>query len=177
MMIAELQPCRLQEVQGVLKEAFFREDSHPEFNEWEFARQVLSSEGYLPHLCLTAQEGDKLVGYNILTVATVNGNQGLALGPLAVAPAYQGRGIGSALVEESIQRAKNGGYAWIAVLGGDFYSRFGFVKASPYGITVSDNAFDNEHLQILFLNTPAEECPQGKLIYCDAFYDGDGNLL
>lgn len=177
MNVMDFEPSRLDEVQSVLKEAFFREGSHPEYNEWEFARRVLSSKGYLPHLCLTAQEEGQIVGYNALTVASVEGEQGLALGPLAVAPAYQGKGIGSALVEESIERAKNSGYPWIIVLGGEFYSRFGFVKASPYGITVSDNAFENEHLQILFLNTPAGECPKGKLIYCDAFYDGDGNLL
>lgn len=177
MEIVEFDPSRLDEVQAVLKDAFFREDSHPEYNEWEFARRVLSSEGYLPHLCLMAEEQGKIVGYNTLTVASLEGERGLALGPLAVAPSYQGKGIGSALVKRSIERAKNSGYPWILVLGGEFYSRFGFEKASPYGITISDNAFENEHLQILFLNTPARNCPKGKLIYCDAFYDGDGNLL
>lgn len=177
MEIEEFDPSRLDQVRAVLKEAFFREASHPEYNEWEFARRVLSSDGFLPHLCLTAQEGGRIVGYNILTVASLEGQRGLALGPLAVAPACQGRGIGSALVRESIQRAAHSGFPWVIVLGGDYYRRFGFEKAARYGITVSDNAFENEHLQILFLNASPEECPKGSLVYCSAFYDGDGNLL
>lgn len=42
---------------------------------------------------------------------------------------------------------------------------------------MSDNEFDNEHLQILFLNDSGKSAISGKLIYCDAFYDADGNLL
>lgn len=177
MEITSFDPSRLKEAQQVLREAFFRENSHPEYNEWEFARRLLTSKGYVPQLCLTAQEGGAIVGYNALTVATIGGTPGLGLGPLGVAPAHQGKGIGTALVQESIRRAKEGGYPWIVLLGGPFYTRFGFEKANTYGITVSESDFENDHLQILFLDDSVRERTCGKLIYCDAFYDGDGNLL
>ena len=47
----------------------------------------------------------------------------------------------------------------------------------PYGITVSEDAFANEHLQILFFQEEAKAQAAGRITYCDAFYDGDGNLL
>ncbi len=63
------------------------------------------------------------------------------------------------------------------MLGGDYYSRFGFEKGQKFNIVVSDNDFDNEHIQILFLDDDASNTTSGRLIYCDAFYDSQGNLL
>ena len=117
----------------------------------------------------------KVVGYNALTKAKIGNSSGLALGPLGVRKEYQNKGIGSALVEECIKRAEKFGFSWIALLGGDYYLRFGFESGKKYGITVSENEFDNEHLQILFLDK--SDKISGKLVYCDAFYDCEGNLL
>ena len=36
---------------------------------------------------------------------------------------------------------------------------------------------NNEHLQILFLDKSIKGRVSGRLVYCDAFYDADGNLL
>lgn len=168
---------QLEEAKAALKEAFLREEYDENYNEWEFAQRVLQSPGYVPSLCLTAWQDGRLVGYNILTEAVIGESQGLALGPLGVRPAYQSQGAGSLLVEESLRRAKAVGYPWVAVLGGSYYARFGFEPCAPYGITVSEDAFANEHLQILFFQEEAKAQAAGRITYCDAFYDGDGNLL
>lgn len=176
----EIKPFELSyltEVKKLLKAAFYHENSNPVFNEWEFAEAVLQDAGYKPHLCLIAVENGAVIGYNILTAAAIGGQNGLALGPLAVKKEYQNKGVGTLLVHESIQRAQDADYSWIALLGGDYYSRFGFKAGKQYGITVSNNAFDNAHIQILFLNRNAESSVSGKLVCCDAFYDSDGNLL
>lgn len=167
----------LVEVKKLLKDIFYNEHSKENFNEWEFAEQVLSSEGYVSELCLTAFEDEEVVGYNILTTATIGQTRGLALGPLGVKASHQNKGIGSQLVKESIERAMQAGVPWIVLLGGNYYQRFGFEKGKLYDIVVSDNAFDNEHIQILFLDDNAKAVTSGKLIYCDAFYDEHGNLL
>lgn len=167
----------LQEVKTVLKSVFSHEGSNEVFNEWEFAEAVLKSDGYLPELCVIALDGEKVIGYNALTKAKIGGQSGLALGPLGVQKEYQNTGVGSALVKECIRRATEFNYSWIVLLGGEFYSRFGFENGKPYGITVSDHEFDNDHIQILFLDKLKREKPSGKLIYCDAFYDSEGNLL
>lgn len=167
----------LQQAKTLLKNVFSRENSNETFNEWEFAETVLKSDGYMRELCVVALDGENVIGYNALTRAEIGGQPGLALGPLGVGNAYQNKGVGSALVRECVKRAAKLNYPWIALLGGDFYARFGFESGKPYGITVSDNAFDNEHLQILFLDETVKDKTSGKLVYCDAFYDADGNLL
>ena len=170
----------LQGTKDALRSAFFHENSHELYNEWEFAETVLKSGGYVSDLCVIALDGETVVGYNALTKARIGDQTGLALGPLGVRKEYQNTGVGSALVKECIRRAGKSGYPWIALLGGDYYLRFGFEHAAGYGITVSDNEFDNEHLQILFLKESANgriSGISGKLVYCDAFYDGEGNLL
>jgi len=167
----------LQGAKTALKSAFFHENSDEVFNEWEFAESLLKSDGYVPELCVVALDGETVIGYNALTKAKIGGQHGLALGPLGVQKEYQNTGAGSALVNECIRRAENAGHPWIVLLGGDYYSRFGFESAKPYGITVSDNEFDNEHLRILFLKQLAKNKTSGKLVYCDAFYDAEGNLL
>lgn len=167
----------LQETKTALKSAFFHGNSNEVFNEWEFAGTVLKSDGYISDLCVIAVEGKTVIGYNVLTKARIGNHSGLALGPLGVRKEYQNTGTGSALVKECIRRAAEAGYQWIALLGGDYYSRFGFEKGGDYGITVSDNEFENDHLQILFLDTSVRDKVSGKLVYCDAFYDADGNLI
>ena len=167
----------LHDTKDALKSAFYHENSNDVFNEWEFAERLLKSDGYLPELCVIALDGENVVGYNVLTRAKIGSSSGLALGPLGVRKEYQNAGIGSALVEECIKRAEKFGFSWIALLGGDYYSRFGFESGKNYGITVSENEFDNEHLQILFLDKSIKNKISGKLVYCDAFYDSAGNLL
>ena len=167
----------LHGAKDALKSAFYQENSNDIFNEWEFAETLLKSDGYLPELCVIALDEENVVGYNVLTKAKIGSSPGLALGPLGVRKEYQNTGIGSALVKECIKRAEKSGFSYIALLGGNYYSRFGFESGKQYGITVSENEFDNEHLQILFLDKSIKGRISGKLVYCDAFYDTDGNLL
>lgn len=167
----------LNEAKSLLKEVFFYENSDEYFNEWEFAENILKSKGYIPEMCLVALEDGKVIGYNILTLANIGQTEGLALGPLGVKAGYRNSGVGSHLVKESIQRAKKAGYPWIVLMGGDYYFRFGFEKGQIFNITATDNDFDNAHIKILFLDDSSSANPYGKLAYCDAFYDSQGNLL
>lgn len=176
MEIKQFDVSYLSKTKSVLKDIFYREDSDESFNEWEFAENVIKSDGFIPELCFIALEKGKVIGYNALTIASIEGTKGLALGPLGVKPEYQNQGVGTSLVNESIQKAKKTRYPWIVLLGGDYYSRFGFEQGKKFHITVSDNDFANDHIQILFLNDKKKKI-FGKLTYCDAFYDEHGNLL
>lgn len=118
-----------------------------------------------------------MVGYNALTPATIGNRTGLALGPLGVAKDRQGEGVGTALVRESISRAKAMGYSWIVVLGGDYYLRFDFEPAVPYGVYIQKDCAENAYLKLLFLNETDREGLTGKIIYCETFYDENGRLL
>jgi putative acetyltransferase len=85
-------------------------------------------------LSLVGIIGSSLVGHTIFTTCGVTGSHYIAaalLGPLAVAPAWQRRGIGNAVVRTGVQRMENAGIAHVYVLGDPaYYERLGFVPES-----------------------------------------------
>ena len=57
------------------------------------------------------------------------------LGPMAVVPEYQRRGIGTKLIEAGNRKIKDAGYPFIIVVGhAEYYPRFGSRPAIEYGI-------------------------------------------
>lgn len=57
------------------------------------------------------------------------------LGPLGVVPEVQGRGVGSALVEAGLERARQRGIAVVFLVGDEpYYRRFGFTRDGMDGI-------------------------------------------
>jgi putative acetyltransferase len=70
----------------------------------------------------------------------------MGLGPMAVAPRHQRKGVGSALVREALEQCRQLGYRAVVVLGHpEYYPRFGFVPASKFAIRseydVPENVF------------------------------------
>jgi len=100
---------------------------------------------------LVAEEGGRIVGHILFTPAVIEGDGcsviGAGLVPLAVVPEYQGQGIGSALVAAGLEEMKRAGQPFVVLVGHPgYYPRFGFVRASQYGIRpeyeeVPDEAF------------------------------------
>jgi putative acetyltransferase len=73
-----------------------------------------------------------------------------ALGPMAVLPAWQGRGVGSQLVRAGLDVCRAAGYDLVIVLGHrDYYPRFGFQPAPPLGIRWEHGADRNFMVQAL----------------------------
>ena len=61
----------------------------------------------------------------------------LLLGPLAITPQLAGKGIGRALTFRTLEIAAEMGYDLVLLVGDyDYYKRFGFVPASPYGFVM-----------------------------------------
>ncbi len=160
----------------VVKLAFYREGKDDKFNEWNFIDQVRSDKAFVDELCLIAISDDEYVGYNLLTKASISNENGLVLGPLAVKPTHQKRGVGKKLVEYAIDKAKELGYKWIALIGGDYYYQFGFKNASSYGVIISDDHPENKYLKILVLSED-KVVNEGKIKFADSFYDESGELL
>ncbi len=82
---------------------------------------------------LVAEEGGALVGHVALSpVELSDGSQDwYGLGPISVAPAQQGRGVGSALMHAALAALQPRGAAGCVLLGDPaYYARFGF-RADP----------------------------------------------
>jgi putative acetyltransferase len=94
---------------------------------------------------LVAEVEGQIVGHILFTPARIESRdgkvtwEGLALAPLAVSPAQQRRGIGSALTRSGLEECRRLGAPFVIVLGHPtYYPRFGFRRAIDLGI---DNQF------------------------------------
>lgn len=71
--------------------------------------------GFIPKLCLVAICNNEIIGYILLSKALIGKNEGLALGPLAVKPSYQCKGIGKKLIDYGLIKAKEYRFEWVAL--------------------------------------------------------------
>ncbi len=99
--------------------------------------------------------------------ALIGKNVGLFLGPLAVKPSYQHKGVGKKLIEYGLKKAKENEFKWIALTGRDYYTKFGFESASDYGIILFNNHPENPYFKIKFLGT--SEGVYGKMRFYGSF--------
>jgi putative acetyltransferase len=87
-------------------------------------------------LSLVALVNGQLVGHIGFSPVTAPGPAaGLGLAPVAVIPPLQGRGIGSALINEGLELCRRAGFGFVVLVGEpDYYSRFGFAPARGWGL-------------------------------------------
>ncbi|MFP3941021.1 MAG: GNAT family N-acetyltransferase [Thermoanaerobaculia bacterium] len=105
-----------------------------------------------PLVSLVAEHEGTVVGHILFTPVELPHHPELrlmALAPMAVAPAHQSRGIGSALVREGLERCRHLGTDAVIVLGHpDYYPRFGFIPASRWGLRSPYDAPDEAFLAL-----------------------------
>jgi putative acetyltransferase len=89
-------------------------------------------------ISLVAVAEGKVVGHILFSpVAThpPTPEKGLGLAPVAVLPEFHSQGIGSQLIRAGLEQCRELGYDYAVVLGGPkYYMRFGFEKASDFGL-------------------------------------------
>ncbi len=114
-------------------------------------------------LSIVAERRGEIIGYVVLVPValseTEETNSSLFMGPVAVAPEYQGRAVGSRLVEHALRRARDLRYGTVFVLGHPaYYSRFGFKPASLWGITTFLDVPDESFMALELLEGSLEGC-------------------
>ena len=116
----------------------------------------------------------KIAGYILLSEAkVVSGSLShtvLAVAPLAVLPAFQGKGTGGMLIRAAHSKASELGYGAAVLLGHpDYYPKFGYQKASSFGIQFPFDAPDPCCMAIALKEHGLDDV-QGMVSYPDAFY-------
>lgn len=138
-------------------------------SEARLVEALRRSLAFIPELSLVALDGLRAVGHILFTKILVRGSgqshDALALAPMAVLPAYQQQGIGSALVRRGLQDARALGHSVVIVVGHpEYYPRFGFVPAKPLGIHARFEV-PNEAFMVLELRPNALRGVQGEVEY------------
>ena len=133
---------------------------------------IRQSPHYVPELALVAEEEGQIVGQLMLSrigLASNPPSQVLDLAPMAVTPARQRSGVGSALVTHALGEADRRREPLVVVLGHPgYYPKFGFEPASRHGIyppwpNIPDAAF------MVALLSGYKQHYRGTVIYPPAF--------
>ncbi|MFB8078897.1 MULTISPECIES: GNAT family N-acetyltransferase [unclassified Streptomyces] len=126
-------------------------------------------DAWLPGLSYVAEAPDgSIAAHALITRCLVDGAPAAALAPVAVAPAYQRTGAGKAVVRAVLDAARLRGESLVLVLGHpEYYPKFGFVRASEYGIKPGFEVPD-ESMMALVLDGSVP-VPPGTIAYPAAF--------
>jgi predicted N-acetyltransferase YhbS len=105
--------------------------------------QIRKVPAFVKELSFVACDGDAVIGNIVYSRAKVVSEAGqefevLCMGPFAVTPSLQKKGVGARLLQHSLQKAKALGFKAVVIFGDPkYYSRFGFVNAGNFGITTA----------------------------------------
>jgi predicted N-acetyltransferase YhbS len=106
-------------------------------------------------LCFVAETEGRVIGVVRFWPIAIEGKPALLLGPIAVHPAFEGRGNGTRLIETGLAAARQAGFSVVVAIGAASYlGRFGFEPAAPKGF-VFPQAVDPARFLILGLEPGA----------------------
>jgi len=164
LLIREETPSDINSIFGVNEQAF---DTNAE------ARLVdLLRERGKAVISLIAEVGGEIVGHILFSPVFIeppasNWNA-LGLAPLAVIPHMQRQGIGGKLITAGLQRCQDLGIELVIVLGHPtYYPKFGFTKASHYGLMNEYQA--DEAFMVIELKSGALMNTNGLVKYAPEF--------
>ena len=132
-------PEQYREMEELVRDAFWDKYS-PGCVEHLLVHRFRSAPEAVPELCLAAEFEGKPVGGIWYAHAAIRHRDKpdtpvLTLGPAAVRPDLQGRGIGSEMIRNTLERAGKFGLAVVLYGNPEYYRRFGFRPGADFGIT------------------------------------------
>ncbi len=135
-------------VEHLTREAFW-DVYRPGCDEHLIVHKIRKVPAFVGELSYIACADGNVVGNIIYSRAKVINDEGrefevLCMGPLSVLPPFQRKGIGSLLMNYSIEKARVLGFKAIIIFGNPgYYQRFSFINSGRYGIkTSSGENFD-----------------------------------
>jgi putative acetyltransferase len=138
---------------------------------------IRASDRFVPELSLVAVSQGQSLGHVISSyvdiVQPVPGTRRvLQVGPIAVLPAHQRKGIGSALMRETIRIAEERGEPLLLIEGNPaYYGRFGFARADEHGIEPPPEAHGPQYFMVRPL-AAYESSLRGRAVYPPETFGG-----
>lgn len=136
-------------VYKVVKAAFLNAE-YTSNDEHNLVARLRHTTAFIPELSLVAVVDGKIIGHIMFTKIGIKAEQdtktSLMLAPVSVLPEMQGKGIGEKLILEGHKIARSLGFTSVILVGHpEYYPRFGYTRASGFGIKLSievpDEAF------------------------------------
>ena len=150
-------------IRSVVKTAFAGAE-HTDGDEHNLVDRCTNE--YIPELSFIAEVNGNIVGYAMFSRINIGITKAIALAPLAVLPDFQGYGIGRALIEAGHKKAAESDYYCSVVLGSpEYYSKSGYLPASPFGIIPPFDVPPRFYMVFPF----KPELPHGTVRYSQAF--------
>ena len=160
-------------VEEMVREAFWNLYV-PGCSEHFILHNLRNSSDFIPELDFVAEKEGHIVGQIVYSRGHVEYAKGaekevVSFGPVSVLPALQKQGIGSCLINHTINLAREMGFPAVCIYGDPrYYSRFGFRCAEKYEIKTADGKFAVA-LQVLELQRGALANMPGRFIESAAF--------
>jgi hypothetical protein len=135
-------------VENLVRESFWNVYK-PGCDEHLVLHQLRIDPSFVPELDYVVESEEGIIAQIVYAKGTLIDSQGqktevLMFGPVSVHPDCQGQGIGAALIEFTLKKAKGMGYPAVLITGHpDYYKRFGFSPATRHGVYL-ENIDPNE---------------------------------
>jgi putative acetyltransferase len=136
-----------QAIAAVIAQAFGQK------TEAELVKQLRKKAAFIPDLSLVAVSAGRIVGHILLYPVELVGEESLrrslSLAPLSVHPEFQRKSIGGQLIAAGLMKAKELGFESVTVVGySAYYARFGFQRASGWGLSLPFDAPDEAFMAL-----------------------------
>jgi putative acetyltransferase len=136
-------------------------------DEVDIVRETWNRRSGRQLLELVAEEDGVVVGHVLAATGDLDGLEVPGIAPLGVVTRRQGDGIGTALMAHVLDEASARGWTLLLLLGDpDYYRRFGFVPAGPYGIHYAPAGVGSPHFMAYNSRAPRSDVPRGEFRYC-----------
>lgn len=125
-------------VENLVRESFWNV-YRPGCLEHYVLHQLRKNQDFISELNFVMLKDGKIIGQNVFFKAHIKADDGndvpiLTMGPICIAPSFKGKGYGKALLDYSLEKAKEFTKAVCFEGNIGFYGKSGFTYASEFGI-------------------------------------------
>ncbi len=126
------------EVENMVRNSFWNVYRPGAFEHY-IVHNLRDDESFLENLTYVVESNDGIIGYIGYSEGFIDyGDEridAVVLGPLAIHEDFQNQGLGSKLIDHTLNLAKEEDIPFVFVVGDeDYYRRFGFISASEYDL-------------------------------------------